>query len=129
MKGQERWLSTSCAQRAQVWFPAPKWWHTSICNSDSSRFRALFWPLWASGTHMEHIHACRQNIHASLHLYYRLTNIVWDNTHLKSLSYRGKDRGGSWTWVKPGLQGESQASLSYRVNLSQAWATHWCFVL
>lgn len=33
----------------------------TICNSTSRRFGALFWPYWAPGTRVPHIHPCRQN--------------------------------------------------------------------
>lgn len=31
--------------RSQVWFPAPTWWLTIICNSSFRSSNALFWPL------------------------------------------------------------------------------------
>lgn len=33
----------------------------SVSGTEMAGFNTVFWPLWASGTHMVHTHACRQN--------------------------------------------------------------------
>jgi hypothetical protein len=35
--------------------------HGAVCNSLSRGYHTLFWSLWALGTHMVHIHKCRNN--------------------------------------------------------------------
>ena len=41
----------SSCRGPQVWFPAPIWQLTTVWNLSSMRPDALFWPVWAPGTH------------------------------------------------------------------------------
>lgn len=62
--GVERRLSVWLLfQRTQVLFPAHTWWLTTICNCSFKGSDVRLWPPWAPGTHMVHIHTCRQNTH------------------------------------------------------------------
>lgn len=40
--------------------PTPTRWLTTFCNSSSRESNSIFWPLSVSGTHVVHIHRCRQ---------------------------------------------------------------------
>lgn len=60
--------------RTWVWFPAHTWWLTSLCNSHSRGFGALFWLPQASGTHMVYIHTYRQNMYT--HNFFLIERLV-----------------------------------------------------
>lgn len=42
-----------------VWFLAPTWRLTIVYNASSRGSSAVFWPEWAPGTQVAHIHAYR----------------------------------------------------------------------
>lgn len=44
----------------------PRQWLTTTCNSNSEGFHTLLWTPQLPGTHMVHIHKCRQNINTHL---------------------------------------------------------------
>lgn len=91
--GLERGLSRKeyCLlfQRTKVWFPAPRWWLTAVCNSSSRGTYAHFWPLQIPGTDAAHRHMCRKNtIHKDKiqlkhgHFYLDILSIMW---HMQGL--------------------------------------------
>lgn len=63
-RGLERLLSgykhLLLSQRIQAWFPASTWQLTSVCNSNSRGFGALFWLPWALHA-LVHKYMCRSN--------------------------------------------------------------------
>ena len=58
LSGQEHLL---LLQKSQILFPASMWWLTSLHDANFKGSDPFLWPLQAPGTHMVHIHICRQN--------------------------------------------------------------------
>jgi hypothetical protein len=51
-----QWRRALVLVEALVQSPVPTWQLTAICNSSSRGPAAVFWFLWASGTHVLHTH-------------------------------------------------------------------------
>ena len=68
-------------------FPEVIWQLTIVCNFSSRKFDAVFWPLWAPGTHVAHRHVYMK---AKLVVYWKKKTCSF-KVHIRYMGYNSND--------------------------------------